>query len=126
MHGTLSVRFDNQGLLKKQTSFRKFALAKYSAALHSEWDAIISIYNLMDRFPRLPVLKHVFGHQDNDLAYADLHLDAQVNTQADTLVTMELEEYSTVMPTVPFDPESWMMISIDGTTITRRLETLGV
>jgi hypothetical protein len=28
MHGSLSVRFDNQGLLKKQLSFREFALAK--------------------------------------------------------------------------------------------------
>ncbi len=46
MSGTLEVRFDNQGLLKKQQSFRKFALAKYSAALHSEWDAVISVYNL--------------------------------------------------------------------------------
>jgi hypothetical protein len=123
MHGSLSVRFDNQGLLKKQTSFRKFALTKYSAALHSEWDAIISVYNLMDRFPQLPVLKHVFGHQDNSLDYDDLPLDAQMNTQADTLATMELDEYSTVLPSVPFDPESTVMISIDGTTVTRHLET---
>jgi hypothetical protein len=96
MHGSLSVRFDNQGLLKKQASFRKFSLAKYSAVLHSEWDAIISVYNLMDRFPQPPVLKHVFGHQDNSLAYDDLPLDAQMNTQADTFATMELDEYSTV------------------------------
>jgi hypothetical protein len=123
MHGSLSVRFDNQGLLKKQVSFRKFALAKYSAALHSEWDAIISVSNLMDRFPQLPVLQHVFGHQDDSLDYDDLPLDAQMNTQADTLATMELDEYSTVLPSVPFDPESKVMLSIDGTTVTRRLET---
>jgi hypothetical protein len=43
MSGTLELRFDNQALLKKETSFRKFALAKYSAALHSEWDAVISV-----------------------------------------------------------------------------------
>ena len=71
MRGTHSVRFDNQGLLKKQSSFRKFALAKYSAALHSEWDAIISVYNLMDRFPQLPVLEHVLGHRDKELDYDD-------------------------------------------------------
>jgi hypothetical protein len=123
MHGSLSVRFDNQGLLKKQVSFREFALAKYSAALHSEWDAIISVYNLMDRFPQLPVLQHVFGHQDNSLDYNDRPLDAQMNTQADNLATMELDEYSTVLPSVPFDPESKVMLSIDGTTVTRRLET---
>ena len=123
MSGTLEVRFDNQGLLKKQTSFRKFALAKYSAALHSEWDAVISVYNLMDRFPNLPVLKHVYGHQDEDIAYADLPLDAQMNIEADALATMELSEFSTTLHQVPFDPESRVMLSIDGTTVTRRLET---
>jgi hypothetical protein len=123
MSGTLEVRFDNQGLLKKQQSFRKFALAKYSAALHSEWDAVISVYNLMDKFPNLPVLAHVYGHQDLDTAYDDLPLDAQMNTEADALATKELEEFSTTLHHVPFDPESRVMLSIDGTTVTRRLET---
>jgi hypothetical protein len=123
MTGTLSVRFDNQGLLKKQASFRKFALSRFSSALHSEWDALISVYNLMDRFPKLPILKHVLGHQDLALDYSDLPLDAQMNTQADSLATMELDEFSTPMLTVPFDPESKVMFSIDGITVTRRLET---
>jgi hypothetical protein len=123
MSGTLKVRFDNQGLLKKQTSFRKFALAKYSAALHSEWEAVISVYNMMDRFPNLPVLKHVYGHQDKDIAFADLPLDAQMNIEADALATMELSEFSSTLHQVPFDPESRVMLSIDGTTLTWRLET---
>jgi hypothetical protein len=109
MTGTLSVRFDNQGLLKKQSSFQKFALAKYSAALHSEWDAIISVYNLMDKFPQLPVLEHVLCHQDKDLDYEDL---------PGALATMELNEYSTPLPQVPFDLKSWVMILVDGITIT--------
>jgi hypothetical protein len=64
MHGTLLVCFDNQGLFKKQGSFQKFAMAKYSAALHSKWNAIISIYNLMDWFPNLSELKQVVVHHD--------------------------------------------------------------
>jgi exonuclease III len=123
MKGTLSVSFDNQGLLKKQKAFQKFALAKYSAALHSEWDAIIAVYHLMQHFPQLPELNHVYGHQDLDIDYADLPLDAQMNTQADALATMELDEFSTLLHSVPFDPESRVMLSIDGTTVTRRLET---
>ncbi len=123
MKGTLSVRFDNQGLLKKQTYFRKFALARYSAALHSEWDAVIAVYNLMDRFPNLPVLKHVYGHQDRDLTYDELPLDAKMNTEADALATKEHDEFSTTLHRVPFDPESKVMLSIDGTTVTRRLES---
>jgi hypothetical protein len=122
MTGTLSVSFDNQGLLKKQASFCKFALARFSSALHSEWDALISVYNLMDRFPKLPFLKHVLGHQDLELDYSDLPLDAQMNTQADSLATMELNEFSTPMLSVPFDPESKVMFSIDGITVTCRLE----
>jgi hypothetical protein len=124
MTGTLEVRFDNQGLLKKRTSFRKFALAKYSAALHSEWNAVISVYNPLDRFPNLPVLKHVNGHQDEDIASADLPLDAQMNiVEADALATMKLSAFSSTLHQVPFDPESQVMLSIDGTTVTWRLET---
>jgi exonuclease III len=123
MTGTLSVRFDNQGLLKKQTSFRKYSLAKFSCALHSEWDAIISVYNLMDRFPNLPDLQHVYGHQDSELDYDDLPLDAKMNIEADSLATMELKEYSTPMYSVPFNPESRVMLSLSGITVTRRLET---
>jgi hypothetical protein len=106
MHGALLVHFDNQGLLKKQVSFQKCALAKYSAALHTKWDAIISVYNLMDGFPNLPELQQIFGHQDLKLGYADLPLNAHMNTQADALATMELKEYSTPLPQIPFDPES--------------------
>jgi hypothetical protein len=123
MSGTLKICFDNKGLLKKQTSFRKFALAKHSAAQHSEWDAVISVYNLMDRFPNLPVLKHVYGHQDKDIAYADLPLDAQMNIEADAHAPMEISEFSTTLNQVLFDPESQVMLSTDGTTFTRRLET---
>jgi hypothetical protein len=36
---------------------------------------------------------------------------------------MELKEYSTLLPQVPFDPGSQVMISVDGITISRRLET---
>jgi hypothetical protein len=46
-----------------------------------------------------------------------------MNTQADSLATMELNEFSTPMLTVPFDPESKVMFSIDGISVTRRLET---
>ena len=123
MTGTLSVRCDNLGLIKKQASFRKFALAKYSAALHSKWDALISVFHLMNDFPAVPKLTHVLGHQDNDLAYQDLPLAAQMNTQADALATMELDEYATPFHHVPFNPESRVMLSINGTAVTRRLET---
>jgi hypothetical protein len=83
-------------------SFHKFALAKYIAALHSEWDAIVSVYNLMDWFPNLPVPEHLFGQHDLEINYANLPLDAQMNTQADALTTMELtsEEESTCIPYV--------------------------
>jgi hypothetical protein len=46
-----------------------------------------------------------------------------MNSQADALATMELVEYSTPLYSVPFDPESRVMFSIDGISVTRRLET---
>jgi hypothetical protein len=75
----------------------------------------------MDRFPNLPVLKHVYGHQqDEDIAYADLPLDAQMNIEADALTTMELSEFSSTLHQVLFDPESRVMLSIDGTPVVGR------
>jgi hypothetical protein len=71
----------------------------------------------------IPVLKDVYGHQDLEVDYADLPLDAQMNYQADALATMELDEYSTCQHSVPFDPESRVMLWIDGISVTRRLET---
>jgi hypothetical protein len=46
----------------------------------------------MDCFLKLPVLKHILGHQYLELDYADLPLHAQTNTQADAVATMKLEE----------------------------------
>jgi hypothetical protein len=46
-----------------------------------------------------------------------------MNTQDDALATMELKELSTLLPQVPYDPESQVMIYVDGITITRHLET---
>ena len=122
MTGTLSVCLNNQGLLKRQTSFQKYTLAKFSAVLHSKWDALISVYHLMDQFPHLPNLQHVYGHQDSNLDYADLPLDAQMNIEADALATMELTKFSTPMYSVPFNPESRVMLSLSGITVTRRIK----
>jgi hypothetical protein len=44
----------------------------------------------MDRFLNLPVLKHVYGHQDKEIAYDDLPLNAQMNAEADALTTIAL------------------------------------
>lgn len=46
-----------------------------------------------------------------------------MNTQGGALATMELVEYSTLLHHAPFDPESCVMLSLDGTAVTRRLET---
>ncbi len=119
MKGTLSIRCNSLGLIKKQASFRKFALAKYSAALHSEWDALISVFHLMNEFPEFPKLQHVLGHHDDDLSYQELPHDAQMKPQADALATMELNEFATPFHHVPFNPESRVMFSINGMAVTR-------
>jgi hypothetical protein len=65
----------------------------------------------------------MYGHQDLELAYNDLPLDAQMNTEADALATMELAEFSTTLHHVPFDPKRRVMLSIGDTTIPWHLET---
>jgi hypothetical protein len=91
--------------------------------LIGKWDTLISVFHLMDKFPELPKLQHILGHQDDDLSYQNLPLDAQMNTQADTLATMELDEYATPFHHVPFNPESRAMFSINRIAVTRQLKT---
>jgi hypothetical protein len=104
--------------MKKLLTFR---LAPVQAALHSEYDALSMIYDLLRDLPAQPTISHVKGHQDDELEYADLPLPAQLNVDADVLATHELSEYPTSCEHVPLLPSAQVQLSIAGRTITRKL-----
>jgi hypothetical protein len=112
---------DNLGLVTKVNKFLLFRLASTQAALHSEFDVLATIHDLLNNFPIPPTISHVKGHQDNNKPYEDLPLPAQLNCDADVLTTHELQNYPTTCIHVPLLPPASVQLTIGGTTITRKL-----
>jgi hypothetical protein len=65
----LNMLCDNKGLVKKINKLCSFRLAPSTASLHSEYDVIITIQDLMSDMLTTPVIMHVKGHQDDNAAY---------------------------------------------------------
>ena len=114
---------DNQGLLKKLEYFRSHTNAIQAACMHSEWDIVSTLHRLQLQFPILPSLTHVKGHQDTIYHNHNLALPAQMNVEADLLATLALQHWGSPKSVVPFDPLSYVMLSIKGRAVTRNLES---
>jgi hypothetical protein len=112
---------DNLGLVTKVSKLLSFRLAPTQAALHSEFDVLATIHDLLRDFSLTPTIVHVKGHQDNHKPYEDLSLPAQLNCDADVLATNELLNYPTTCIHVPLLPPAIVQLTIGGTTITRKL-----
>jgi zinc-binding in reverse transcriptase/Endonuclease/Exonuclease/phosphatase family len=119
--GLFKFYCDNQGLLNKLLYMRSYQAAVYATCLHSEWDIVSSVHRLHSRFPLLPELLHVKGHQDDNIPAAFLDLPGQLNVEADKLATHALQELGSPKPYIPFDPSTEVLLSIDGRTVTRQL-----
>jgi hypothetical protein len=119
--GTFKFYCDNQGLLNKLIYMRSYQSAIYATCLHSEWDIVSSVHRLHSRFPSLPELIHVKGHQDDDTPADFLELPGQLNVEADALATQALHGLGSPKPYIPFDPSTEVLLTIDGRTVTRQL-----
>jgi hypothetical protein len=122
--GILQIYCDNEGFVKKINKFREFRISAESCCLHSEWDILISVHRLCHRFPSPPSITHLLGHQDRQNDFDDLSLPSQLNVEADALATLELEEYSSPKPIVPFNPASLALLHIDNCTVTRNIDSI--
>jgi hypothetical protein len=96
-------------------------LVSTQAALHSEFDVLATIHDLLKDFSIPPTISHVKGHQDNNKLYEDLPLPAQLNSDANVLATHELQNYPTTCIHVPLLPPVSVQLTIGGTTVTRKL-----
>jgi exonuclease III len=112
---------DNLGLVSKTNKLLSFRLAPTQAALHSEYDVLVTIHDLLKSLPHLPIINHVKGHQDAKVAYQDLPLPAQLNCDADVLATAELRQFPTTCTHVPLLPSAKVQLSLGGVTVTRKL-----
>ena len=102
----LHIYCDNLGFVQKIGKFRSFPLGPESCCLDAEWDLLISVHGLLSLFPVPPTVEHVKGHQDHTQSYDSLDIVSQMNVDADSLATVELKEYGSILPMVPFDPAS--------------------
>jgi hypothetical protein len=109
---------NDQGLLKKLAVFRRYKNAGQATCLHSEWDIVSSIHSLHSRFPWLPCVIHVKGHQEDHHHKDDPDLPTQMNIEANTLATKALQG-GVSQPIIPFDPATGAMLMIAGQVITR-------
>jgi hypothetical protein len=112
---------DNLGLVTKVNKLFAFRLAPAQAALHSEYDVLATIKDLLTDFTSLPIIAHVKGHQDKKVAYANIPLPAQLNCDADVLATHELFHHPTTCEQVPLLPAAQAQLTIGGRTVTRKL-----
>jgi hypothetical protein len=112
---------DNLGLITKVNKLLLFRLASTQAALHSKFDVLATIHDILKDFSLPPTISHIKGHQDNPKPYEDLSLPAQLNCDADVLATNELQNYPITCIHVPLLPPATVQITIGGTAVTRKL-----
>jgi hypothetical protein len=90
--------------------------------LHWEWDIVLAVHKVHSRFPWLPHLQHVKGHQDDHSNVEDLDLPTLMNIKADKLATVALKGGKS-RPIVLFDPSTGVMLTLGSTVITRQIES---
>ena len=79
------------------------------------------VHELLSIFPTIPTVEHIKGHQERIQSYESLDVISQMNVDADALATTELKEYGSILPTVPFDPVSQVLLHVNGRTVTYKL-----
>jgi hypothetical protein len=112
---------NNLGLVTKVNKLLSFRLASTQAALHSEFNVLATIHNLLKDFSLPPTISHVKGHQDNHKPYEDLSLLAHFNCDADVLATNKLQNYPATCINMPPLPLATVQITIGGTTVSQKL-----
>jgi hypothetical protein len=105
---------DNQGLVDKISKMMEWEAHYLSNVLLSEWD-ILSV--ILAYLPKL-----VKGHQDKDAPDATLSLPAQLNREADALVTTTLEAISSPIPLTPAFPSAVCQLDVLHATVSRKLQ----
>ena len=90
--------------------------------MHAEWDVVVSIHRIHQKFQIMPGILHVKGHQDRTNSFDGLDLPAQLNVEADRLATKALLTLGSIKNEVPFDPNTSVLLSIGGRAVTRHVE----
>lgn len=83
----ISLYTDSESLLLKLQSMLSWPYYYPSATLQPDWDILQMIITSLRKFPVMPTLTHVKGHQDTTSQLASLSLPARLNIEADNLAS---------------------------------------
>jgi hypothetical protein len=114
---------DNEVLVKHIVKMQHWKTFYPSTVLLPEWDLLSIILTYLKLLPSDPLVKHVKGHQDDEVPVCILPLPAQLNCEADALATESLDAILAPIPLVPVFPSAVCQLDIRDATSTRRLQS---
>jgi hypothetical protein len=113
----IQLSCDNDPLLRRVQSALPHTECFPNLTLEPDWDLVDSIVKTIQSMASSIILPHVKGHQDDDVAYIDLPLDAQLNCDADYEAVYHQSVYESYRPAVPRITTNKAQLHISGKTI---------
>ncbi|OEU15138.1 hypothetical protein FRACYDRAFT_239817 [Fragilariopsis cylindrus CCMP1102] len=109
---------DNAELIRRCKAHKHYNEPYPNETLTSEFDVSEQIYITQKENSIKAHFKWVKGHQDNNMKYDDLPLEAQLNVDADELAGEYQEEQGQFLPIIHILPSCPAMLSIEGISVT--------
>jgi hypothetical protein len=79
----IQLSTDNQPLLQQIMEYQRYKTYFPNATSNADWDVVQAISKTCTQMHIVPFFRHIKGHQDNQTAYGNLALEAQLNLDAD-------------------------------------------
>ena len=108
-------------MIDKLDAITEYPTAKNKMTVHPEFHMLLALHYVLEIYPEQPVIVWVESHQDNDEQEKELKLDALLNIEADAFATEGLKS-GVLKQKVLMDPNTYVQVHIDNTTITRYLK----
>jgi len=109
---------DNAELIRRCKAHQHYKDPFPNETMRSEFDVTEQIYKSITESKTKATYRWVKGHQDNDTAYMDLPLEAQLNVDADELAGEYQQDDGKYLPLVNMMPSCPAMLTIRGISIT--------
>ncbi len=110
---------DNLGLLTRVEKSLSYPEPFPNITLQPDWDVTHEIVTTLQKMTIKPTLEHVKGHQDDHTLYEELHLNAQLNVDADEEAGYYQSTYPARRPIIPRLPSNRVQLHIAFNFISR-------
>jgi hypothetical protein len=112
LSGVLAM--DNSGLVDRAKAQTIIRYPVPNSTFQSDWDVVELIVVQVITAKMTVTYKHVKGHQDKDIPYAELPFLAQLNVDADKLASEYQKDHGSYRPIIPLSPTRPMALDISG------------